>query len=192
MDPDLPDEEEQRDGILKVKNRQDLDEELHNIKRIKERLFADGELHRDGIVRRNRNRLNWRGEEEDYDNMISFNSDEETSDEDTGIVAQVKINYVEDIEGNAVADDGGGGDGEEDEFESMEATKFEGAFGGPAGSILSYVIRDKATYEKLTESKEVSSSRLSRMRMKRKRFTRKGPIVKTVSDFEKRKLFARL
>lgn len=203
VDLDLPDEEDQRNEIIRVKMRQDMDDDMMMEKNIKERIFTDGEFHRDGIVRRRQQKLRWRDDDgEQFNNTIKFNSDEEGSDEDDVVLAPVKITFVkikagehgEVVDGAENTTDVGQGveEEEEDEFESVEATRFEGAFGGPAGSILSYVIRDKATHVKMQDQKETVSGRMSFLKMRKKRFTRKGPIVKTVSDFEKRKLFSKL
>lgn len=194
---DLPDEEEQRDDILRLKNRQDMDEDIIKTKQLQEKLFEDGEFHREGT---RLNRFAWRKDDSDderFNNTIRFNSDEEDSEDDDGVLPPTIITY-KDIkpsdEGTKDEDnDEENMEGDEiDEFESIEATRFEGAFGGPAGSILSYVIRDKATHEKMTDQKEVVTGRMGYLKMKRKKFTRKGPIVKTVSEFEKRKWFSKL
>lgn len=192
IDPDLPDEEEQRNEILKVKMRQDLDDDLINFRQIKERIFAE---HREGPVRRKNLTLKWMDDDDqDHDNTIKFDSDDDESSEDDGIMPPVKINYrpiragEQAVEPDCDDDE----DVEEDEFKAMEATQFQGAFGGPAGSILSYVIRDKVTHEKMADQKDKFSGRLRFMKLKGKRFTRKGPVVKTVSEFEKRKWFSKL
>jgi len=163
---ELPDEDVQRDQISKVFQKQQLDEDKRQLLIYQERLFEDGDLHMDGKSRQKK--FKWRNVDNNgwLDHIYNSSSDEEgqdgmnddRDDDDVKFCSQVKINYKKKEEGGHTAasileetsNDMGINDQQTSSDKQPSTNKCNlNAFGGPAGSILSYVVRDKKTVELL-------------------------------------------
>lgn len=159
---DVGDESEQREGIAKFFHKQQADEDKRQLLLFQEKMFEDGDLHMNGKMRQRKFR--WRNVQSTWIDPHDRSSDEEDGDDGTNVLPirsdEVIIHFKKDFpdeNSDAPAARPAGASGKSGEREPLKTIPMP-AFGGPAGSILSYVVRDKKTCDILSSVTQSSPS----------------------------------
>ena len=158
---DVGDESEQREGIAKIFHKQQADEDKRQLLLYQEKMFEDGDLHMNGKQRQRKFR--WRNTEATWIDPHDRSSDEEDG-EDGGTVPplrsdEVIIHLKKDFpaENQDSGDATSAGKAGHTQREPLRTIPMP-VFGGNAGSILSYIVRDKKTCDILSSVKQSSPS----------------------------------
>ena len=154
---DVGDESEQRETIAKVFHKQQADEDRRAILMMQNKMFEDGDLHMNGKMRQRKFR--WRNVKHGAWIDPNDRSSDEEENEDCFAMPlcsdEVIVNYKKDFPEEYADQEMAGGKAAEEPREPLKTIPAP-AFGGNAGSILSYIVRDKRTCELLSSIKQSS------------------------------------
>lgn len=160
---DVGDEIEQREGIAKIFHRQQADEDKRQVLILQERMFEDGDLHMNGRQRKRVYR--WRNVKPVWIGADYNSSDDEDGENDPDPEPQreirgIKLHFKKDFPDlyPEFADQNGDSSatltekqaGDSQKREPLKLTPFNPIFGGPAGTMDSYLMKDKVRCEALS------------------------------------------